>query len=848
MKKKRIAKRSLSASLAVLLLVGLLAGCSNSNDTQDATDTTDTQAAGTTEDGTASSVPSDLNYPVEPEELGSGDVKWSESETADGWIMVTNEGGETLGYSKDSGIELIQVDGYAFKDLNRDGKLNLYEDWRQDTNARATDLASMMTGEEIVPMMLHGTWNSFASTPDESDTSYIKNGGRASLTRSAASDGNTAMAATWTNALQALAESEGGYGIPVSISIDPAGMSSVINQLALGSTMDTDLAYKNGIQDAEEFRAVGITQLLGPQVDVIGSPVYGRSSGSLSEDPALTRDLAAAYIDGLQSTYDENGNDLGWGNESVLSITKHFVGAGASEGGRDDHSATGKYTVFPNDSFGTHLLPFFDGAFNLSGATKSAGGVMPNYGISYSEDGSLGELVGGGYSKFKNDLLRDNGFDGIVVTDWEITTDGQRDWGVEELTVPERFCALFKNGVNQIGGTRAIDEALEGYKLLVADMGEEDALALIRDSARRILTAQMNVGIFENPYITKEYAVANAYTEETKAYGIETQLQSVIMLKNADDTIHAYDASAEKPTVYIQYKYVTTTNVFFVEGVPNVSHTYSFEPGIDPELASQYYNVVMDSIGEPSGTDDEGNAIYLEEDLIRASAEELAACDYAIVRMDAPYEGSSYDAETDTWSPASIQYEPYTADSAAVSRESIAGDMVMGEVNTVYGNTTQEVQENRSHYGNTSAVSSSYGDYETLKYVENTVPDDCKIIVLMMAKGSMVWSEVEPLADAILLFYDFSKFDEGFKDVALMDLIVGNAEPSGLLPMQQPASMEAVEEQTGDDVPRDVECYVDATGNTYDFTFGMNWSGVIQDARTEKYNVPALTTPETIQY
>ena len=163
--------------------------------------------------------------------------------------------------------------------------------------------------------------------------------------------------------------------------------------------------------------------LLGPQVDVASESSWDRTSGTFSEDPALNRDLANAYISGLQSTYDENGNDLGWGDDSVVAIVKHYVGAGASEGGRNDHNDSGKYTVFPGNDFGAHLIPFFDGAFNLTSVTGKAGGVMPNYGISYSEDESLGEEVGGAYSEYKMNLLRDNGYDGFVLTDWQVTED-----------------------------------------------------------------------------------------------------------------------------------------------------------------------------------------------------------------------------------------------------------------------------------------------------------------------------------------------------------------------------------------------------------------------------------------
>ncbi len=57
------------------------------------------------------------------EELGSGEVKWKEEKTADGWMKVTNEGGATLGYHPSSGLKLIQVDGYAFKDLDKNIEL-----------------------------------------------------------------------------------------------------------------------------------------------------------------------------------------------------------------------------------------------------------------------------------------------------------------------------------------------------------------------------------------------------------------------------------------------------------------------------------------------------------------------------------------------------------------------------------------------------------------------------------------------------------------------------------------------------------------------------------------------------
>ena len=774
-------------------------------------------------------------------DVTAGGEKWAQTEMADGWIKVTNEGGETLGYSKDSGVSIIEQDGYAFKDLDQDGELDVYEDWREDDNTRAADLASKLTGEEIAPLLTHGGWYSFGSELGEQDQTYFDAGGRAGVTRSAYNEGNTETAVTWNNMLQSMAEAQGGYGIPVTISTDPMNISDIIDQNALASTMDMELANEIAQEVSKEYRAVGITMVLGPQIDIATTTQWGRTSGAYSEDPALTRDLANAVVSGMQSTYDEEGSDLGWGVDSVVNIVKHFAGSGSTEGGRNDHNDSGKYTVYPGDNFAAHLISFFDGAFNLDSATGKAGGVMPNYGISYSEDESLGELVGGGYSEFKINLLRDNDYDGFILTDWQITDDDARDYGVEDLTEEERFALLFTVGCDQIGGTSNTEAAVGGYEIMVEEMGEEEALAVMREHARRFFVTQMEVGLFENAYLDTEESLASVWTDETKAYGRSTQEKAVIMLKNSDNTIAQAAESEEKATIYVPYKYTAASSGFMG------STPASVEPMMDIELVSQYFNVVTDSVGEPSGQDEEGNLAYVAEDIIRASAEEIAACDYALVTMTNPNTESTVD-EDGIYYPASLQYGEYTADTA---HEAIANGVEIVEISDgYYGTTTQEVKEDRSYTGESVGKASNYAELETLQYVSDVVSEDCKVIVTMSVSsvGGMVWSEVEPLADAILMYYAGTAFDGSFfLDEVLLDVISGKVEPTGLLPMQQPASMEAVEAQQ-EDVPRDVECYVDSDGNTYDFAYGLNWSGVIDDERVQTYSAEPLTTPETISY
>ena len=343
----------------------------------------------------------------EEEALGgiipSADAKYTISVTEDGWIKVENEGGDTLGLAADSAVKLLEVDGYAFKDMNQNGELDKYEDWRLSTEERAADLAGQMQGEEIAAVLTHGGWGDFTTEPlteDDGSYTYLMQGGRGGVTRSISQGG--AAHAKWANAIQAVAE-QSFYGIPAMLSIDPSNISGMVETLSLASTMDTELAAEIGQETAKEYRAAGVTALLGPQVD-IASPIMSRAGGTYGEDPQLTLDIATAYVNGMQSTYDENGEDLGWGNESVYCFTKHFAGAGATEGGRDDHGNGGRYAVFPGNNLEAHLITYFDGVFNLPGKTDSSG-IMTEYAIDVDADGNpYGGEWAGAYNPYLNRL------------------------------------------------------------------------------------------------------------------------------------------------------------------------------------------------------------------------------------------------------------------------------------------------------------------------------------------------------------------------------------------------------------------------------------------------------------
>jgi beta-glucosidase len=190
--------------------------------------------------------------------------------------------------------------------------------------------------------------------------------------------------------------------------------------------------------------------------------------------------------------------------------------------------------------------------------------------------------------------------------------------------------------------------------------------------------------------------------------------------------------------------------------------------------------------------------------------------DVAICLISSPQGGTGYSLDDkekggNGYVPISLQYGPYTA--AYAREESIAG-----------GSPFEDFT-NRSYKGKSIEAANVYD----MKMVNETKAKmgNKPVIVVVNVANPFIPAEFEKSADAILVHC-------GVQDQAIMDLVTGNAEPSGLLPFQLPANMKTVEEQF-EDVPRDMDCYTDEMGNVYDFAYGMNWSGVIDDERVNAY-------------
>ena len=747
--------------------------------------------------------------------------KWTETQTEEGFNVITQKRGQTLGYTPGSGVNIITDKGYAFKDLNRNGSLDVYEDWRLPAEVRAEDLAQQLTIEEIAGLMLYSshqsvpsgggmfggaTYNgkpyaqSGAAASDLSDAQkkFLKEDNlRAVLVTTVESP---EVAARWNNNMQAFVEGL-GHGVPSNTSSDPRhettataeynyGAGGTISHwpttLGLAATFDPALVEEFGQIASEEYRALGIATALSPQIDLATEPRWSRFSGTFGESPELDTDMARAYVDGFQTSTGKDEIDGGWGYKSVNAMVKHWPSGGPEEGGRDAHYNYGKYAVYPGSAFETHLKPFTEGAFKLNGGTGMASAVMPYYTISTGIDPS-GKDVGNSYSKYIiTDLLRNKyNYNGVVCTDWNITYDNKaidafdgKCWGMEELTVAQRHYECLKAGIDQFGGNNDKGPVLEAYQMWVDEFGKESADKRFRESAVRLVMNSFRTGLFENPYLDPAETAATVGKPEFMQKGYEAQLKSVAMVKNSNNTLPADG----KLKVFVAKRHIPSTVNFF-----GVRTEERWEDPVDKTLLEKYF--------VPVDTPEEA--------------------DFALVMINAPTSGTGYDANDvkkggNGYVPISLQYNDYTADHArAVS---------------LAGGDRLEKSANRSYKGK-SVKTANKGDLQRVIDTKKAMGD--KPVVTVVNTGRPLVPEFEPYSDAILVSF-------GCQNQAILELISGKVEPSALLPMQLPANMKTVEEQY-EDVPYDMDCYVDADGNAYDFAFGLNWSGRISDKRTEKY-------------
>ena len=724
--------------------------------------------------------------------FASAEAKYTTETTADGWIRVVNEGGATLGYAPESGVTIIESDGYAFKDMNKNGELDPYEDWRLPYEERAVNLVSKMTIEQMSGLRINGAIGGLETDiPAMNDMDgnpiypqIVEGGVRYYIMYPVAFGAPLNTVPACANALQATAEST-ELGIPMMLNCDPTTtMTGTVTNLALGATFSPEKVAALSADVAKLYRAAGITMTLSPQVDLESDP-RSQSVNTFTEDPALAAALTNAMVSAYQSTYGEDGSDLGWGKDSLAVQFKHFFGNLANEGGRNYHDYTGKYTVMTEEQIDTQLVPFVEGGFQLDSATGSASAIMVTYTVPMDEEGdSYGEkAVGGAFNDFVMGKLAEHKFEGMVSTDsltWDTLDLGfmvmlQTAYNVDDLTMDEKIVTMFELGVDQImGGTRPADLST-AYTAYVEKNGQEEADKNWADAAVACVLPIFRVGNFECPYVVTAESAAT-FEANTPDATNELAQSSIVMLKN-NGIIAQRDT---KLKAYI---------------VSNGD-----ELPVSKKVLKGYFEIV----DNPS------------------------EAEVAIVFVDSPKcVNTGYNTDAEEWCPITLQYRPYTADADCVEEDSITGDVKIEKTESPYGIVENKTVENRGYYDAENTVANEADLDLILTTAELGIPT----VVCVNASGAFCVDEFEDKVDAILVGFGVDKSN-------YLPLVAGQVEPSALLPLQMPASMEAVEAQQSG-APRDMECYVDANGNTYDFAFGLNWTGVINDTRTERFAVDA---------
>ena len=440
----------------------------------------------------------------------------------------------------------LTVDGYTFRDLNKNGSLDIYEDGRAELEARVDDLLGQMTMEEkagtmfvsMIGMTSEGdpydkpkiSKDPFdimlaAMLPPASEMLVTKKMNSFNILNSYDPD----ILARFNNNAQKIAERM-RLGIPITIATDPRHgaennpgaaiftptFSQWPNTLGLAATRDTNLVREFGDIARQEYRSVGITVALHPMADLATEPRWARINGTFGEDAMLSAVMTKAYVLGFQ------GDSLD--GQGVACMTKHFSGGGPQLDGDDPHFAYGKDQAYPGGNFDYHVVPFTEGAFPAKTAQ-----IMPYYGI---PTGQTSEDVAFAFNKdIITGLLRDSlGFEGVICTDWGIITDSKmgeaRAWGVEDLTPSQRINKVIAAGCDQFGG--------EFVPELIVELVESGQLseARIDESVRRILRDKFTLGLFDNPYVDEAEALKIAGNEIFMEKGREAQALSMVVLKN----------------------------------------------------------------------------------------------------------------------------------------------------------------------------------------------------------------------------------------------------------------------------------------------------------------------------
>ena len=324
------------------------------------------------------------------------------------------------------------------------------------------------------------------------------------------------------NHYQRIAVEESRLGIPMIFARDVIHGYRTIYPIPLGqaATFDLALVEEAARLTSQEAMQAGIRWTFSPMVDIARDPRWGRIAEGYGEDTYLASQMGAATVRGYQ------------GQDSVVQMAacvKHFVGYGASEGGRDYNT-----TWIPEVQLRETYLPPFKAALD-AGALSIMCAFNDLNGVPISANKHL-----------MQDILRD---------EWQYTGLLVSDYASSENMTKHGNCANLKEAtLLSINAQMEMDMESHAYLTHLKELVEEGSVAeeLLDACVRNILRMKFRLGLFDNPYCVVESP--DFYNDEALAAAQRAAEESAVLLKNNGILPLASSPNsliASKPTVLI---------------------------------------------------------------------------------------------------------------------------------------------------------------------------------------------------------------------------------------------------------------------------------------------------------
>lgn len=730
---------------------------------------------------------------------------------------------------------IISADGYTFKDLNGNGKLDPYEDWRLSVDARSTDLISKMSDAEKVGMLMINDNNAGCNgevlsgmVPNNASPAVQVRGqaeyitgekmtrfilrSTAAATAGACTPGVASSSrggflvtpeqlANYTNAMQKIAEST-PLGIPLvfkdnarnHLETDPrmgigagsgaftqfpkeAGLAAAAlgeQFLKEGKATTGDMSVLKTFTDVmgPEYNAVGLRGLYGYMADLLTEPRWYRAHEVYTEDANLNANIMKSLVEGLQGTTLKDGTSVT--PKSYVAMTmKHFPGAGPQELGMDAHYSFGKYQLY-GGNFADHLKPF------VTAINAGVSSIMPYYAIAISGRDTSNKPIPLAYNGVTFSPVGFS-FNPEMVTGLLRNTLGfqgyvNTDTGIVGFTP---WGMEWKSEKVRIAtAINAGADTLSGYdkNVTIKALVDEGLVSKARldQAVKRLLKEQFQLGLFENPYVDATKASALIGSADSVAKALEMQKKSVVLLQNQTAT------SGDSKVLPLK----TGMKVYSI--------------GFAPETVTGYgYSVTNGNYGAtglpatrpavPAGTD-----VAVIRVLVKDVGKPFDCNTYATSGPINPLTGTYWGAEDPHIMAPVGATNPVTGETGPAINATCSLTLV-GNTTAFGGALPWEIGD-ISFTGMSTATSRViYPTLADIKGIMSEIGDAKKVVLSVYFRAPYVMDDASGMKDAGAIVASF-----GVSDKAMMEVLSGKFKPQGKMPFALPKTLQAVYDQKSD--------------------------------------------------